>query len=155
MSYCNKIIVYTAIPIITTPKTKEAYSITEGDNITCTATGYPPPSVVWLNNDGSVVDENRLVEPKMVTNVGNIPSVSVSMIVRRGDDGVYTCVANNSIDNDTTTINITVKCKRLLLKLSCVMIIKMICFRHIITSLTWHHFSVAKMIPMQNQAMWL
>ena len=98
--------VYTAIPIIAVPKTKEVHII-EGDNITCTATGYPPPSVEWLNNNGNVVFSNN----KMVTNVGNIPTVSVSMTVRRGDDGVYTCVANNSVGNDTSSIHITVQRK--------------------------------------------
>ena len=101
--------------IITGPEevhtvTAELYNFTDGDTITCTATGYPLPDIVWLNNDGSIVDENRLVES---TNVGNIPNKSVSVIVRRGDDGVYTCVANNSVGNDNSNINITVQCKSL------------------------------------------
>ena len=80
--------------------------------ITCTATGYPVPDIVWLNNDGSVVDEDRLIPGSiMTTDITNVPGVSVSMIVRRSDGGVYTCVANNSVGNDTSTIHITVQRK--------------------------------------------
>ena len=78
--------------------------------ITCTATGYPVPDVVWLNNDGSVVDEDRTKTDNVMT-TGDISGVSVSMIVRRSDGGVYTCFANNSFGNDTSTIHITVQCK--------------------------------------------
>jgi len=81
-------------PNITTPKTEQVYNVTEGDNITCTATGYPVPDIVWLNNDESVVDNNRLVTGSVASGYTdddsyNISSVSGSMIVRRNnDDGV-------------------------------------------------------------------
>ena len=94
---------FVAIPIVIIPETKQAYNITEGGNITCTATGYPVPDIVWLNNDGSVVDKNRLVS--------NVSSMSVSMVARRNDGGVYTCVANNFLGYDSSTVNITVHCK--------------------------------------------
>ena len=100
--------VFTAIPVIEI--TEQA--VTEGDNITCTATGYPVPDIVWLNNDGSAVDGNRIKpDSAIATGVGNIYNVSVSMTVGRNDAGVYKCIANNSIGNDTRTINITVNCK--------------------------------------------
>ena len=97
---------------------EEAKQVTEGDIITCTATGYPVPDIVWWDNDGSVVDENRLVTNIiMTTAMDDVSNVSVSMIVRRSDGGIYTCFANNSVGNDTSIINIvSVQCK-LLLKL--------------------------------------
>ena len=99
------------------PESEQIFIVEEGDNITCTATGYPVPDIVWLNNDESVVDENRLINDSvMATVTDNLFSVSVSMIVTRNDTGVYTCVANNSVGNDTNTITIIVPCK-LLLKL--------------------------------------
>ena len=99
-------------PAITTPDTKQAYNITDGDNITCTATGYPVPDIVWLNEDGSEVDENRLISGSvMTTDIDNIPSVSVSMIIRRSDGGIYKCLANNSLGNDNSTIHINVQRK--------------------------------------------
>ena len=92
----------------------EEYTVTEGDSITCTATGYPVPDIVWLNNDGSIVDENRQVNGSVIaTGVGNVSSVNVSMIIRRNDGGVYKCVAKNSVGNNANTINITVHCKEL------------------------------------------
>ena len=107
--------VFTAIPIIDITETEQVYNITEGDaSITCTATGYPVPDIVWLNNDGSEVDKNRVkTDSTMATGVGNLYNVSVSMTIGRNDTGVYACIANNSIGNDTHTINITVSCKEL------------------------------------------
>ena len=92
--------------------TGRAYNVTEFDYITCTATGHPVPDIVWLNNDGSVVDEDRLITDSVVAaGVGNLSSISVSMIVRRNDGGIYSCFANNSAGNDTSTIHINVQCK--------------------------------------------
>ena len=101
-------------PVITIQEIEQAFNVTEGDSITCTATGYPVPDIVWLNNDGSVVDKSRLVTGSvMATGVGNVYSLSVSMIVGRSDSGVYKCLATNSVGNNTNTINITVNCKEL------------------------------------------
>ena len=94
--------------------TEHTYVVTDHEDgrITCTATGYPEPDIVWLNNDGSVVDKNRLaIGSAMAGGVSNLFNMSVLMIVGRNDIGIYTCVANNSIGNDT--INITVRCKLL------------------------------------------
>ena len=103
-------VVNIGVPVITIAETEQG--VIEGDSITCTATGYPVPDIVWLNNDGSVVDENRIkTDSVMATGVGNLSNVSVSMTVGRNDAGVYICIANNFIGNDTRTINITVNCK--------------------------------------------
>ena len=101
----------TAIPIIDIAK---ELTVTEGDSITCTATGYPEPDIVWLKNNGSAVHNNRLKNSSvMATGVGSLFKVSVSMTVRRNDGGVYKCVANNSVGKNTSTIKITVNCKEL------------------------------------------
>ena len=98
----------------------EEFNITEGSNgsITCTATGYPVPTVVWQNSDGSSLSNNRLVSGSPVnissTGVGNVSSVSVELMVigaMRVDTGMYRCSANNNVSNATTIINITVQCK--------------------------------------------
>ena len=103
-------ILFTEIPVITA--SEQEINITEGNVITCTAAGYPVPDIVWLNNDESVVDENRIKTDRAIaTGVGNLSSVSVSMTIGRNDAGVYTCVANNAIGNDSSSINITVHCK--------------------------------------------
>ena len=98
---------------------EQQFSIIEGNDgsITCTATGYPVPTVVWQNSDGSSLSNNRLVSGSPVissTGVGNVSSVSVELMVigaMRVDTGMYTCSANNSVSSTTRNINITVQCK--------------------------------------------
>ena len=76
----------TVTPNITTPMEGQQLNITEGSNgsITCTATGYPVPTVVWQNSDGSSLSNNRLVSGSPVnissTGVGNVTSVSVELV---------------------------------------------------------------------------
>ena len=107
-------------PSITTPLEGQQFNITEGSNgsITCTATGYPVPTVVWQNSDGSNLSNNRLVSGSPVnissTGVGNVTSVSVELMVigaMRADTGMYRCSANNSISNTSRNISIIVQCK--------------------------------------------
>ena len=97
----------------------EEFNITEGSNgsITCTATGYPVPTVVWQNSDGSSLSNNTLVSGSPVissTGVGNVSSVSVELMVigaMRVDSGMYRCSANNSVSSTTRNIITTVQCK--------------------------------------------
>ena len=97
----------------------QQFNITEGSSgsITCTATGYPVPTVVWQNSNGSSLSNNRLVSGSplyMSTGVGNVTSISVELMVigaLRVDTGMYRCSANNSVGSTTRNINITVQCK--------------------------------------------
>ena len=109
----------TVAPNITTPMERQQLDIIEENNgsITCTATGYPVPTVVWQNSDGSSLSNNRLVSGSPVispTGVGNVTSVSVELMMvgaMRVDTGMYRCSANNSVSSTTRNINITVQCK--------------------------------------------
>ena len=98
----------------------QQFNITEGSDgsITCTATGYPVPTVVWQNSDGSSLSNNRLVSGSPVnissTGVGNVTSVSVELMMigpKRVHTGVYRCSANNSFCKTTRNIIISVQCK--------------------------------------------
>ena len=111
---------YVVTPNITTPMEGQRFNITEGSDgsITCTATGYPVPTVVWQNSDGSSLSNNRLVSGSPVnilfTGVGNVTSISVELMVigaMRVDTGMYRCSANNSVSSTTRNISITVQCK--------------------------------------------
>ena len=111
---------HTVAPTITAPKDGQQFNITERSNgsITCTATGYPVPTVAWQNSDGSSLSNNRLVFGSPVnissTDVGNVTSVSVELMVigaMRVDTGMYRCSANNSVNSTTRNINIIVQCK--------------------------------------------
>ena len=109
-------------PTITAPMEERQFIITEGSNgsITCTATGYPVPAVVWQNSDGSSLSNNRLVSGSPVTSstgVGNVTSVSVELMVigaMREDTGMYRCSANNILIATAVNISITIQCKCLL-----------------------------------------
>ena len=102
----------------------QQFNITEGSNgsITCTATGYPVPTVVWQNNDGSSLSSSKLVSGSSVnissTGVGNVTSVSVELMVigaMRVDAGMYRCSANNSVSSTTRNVIITVQCKHIVI----------------------------------------
>ena len=114
----------TVAPTITTPMEGQQFNITKGSNgsITCTATGYPVPTVVCQNSDGSSLSNNRLVSGSPVnissTGVGNVTSVSVELMVigaMRVDTGMYRCSANNSIGSDVAVnIILIIQCKCLI-----------------------------------------
>ena len=105
-------------PNILTPMEGQQFNITEGNNgsITCTATGYPVPTVVWQNSDGSSLSNNRLVSSNPMissTDVGNVTSVSIELIVIRAmreDTGMYRCSANNSVDHVAKNIVVVTQC---------------------------------------------
>ena len=113
------VLLYVVAPNIITPMEGQQFNVTEGssESITCTATGYPVPTVVWQNSDGSSLSNNRLVSGSPVilsTGVGNMSSVSVELMVigaMRVDTGMYRCSANNSVNSTTRNISITVQCK--------------------------------------------
>ena len=111
---------FTVSPNITIPVEGQEFTITEGSDgsITCTATGYPPPTVVWQNSDGSSLSNMRLVSGSEVmssTGVGNVTSVIVELMVTeamRVDTGMYTCSASNVVSNVTdVTVTITIQCE--------------------------------------------
>ena len=116
---------YTVAPNITTPMEGQQFNIIEGSDgsiITCTATGYPVPTVEWQNSDGSGLSNGRLMSGSPVnissTGVGNVTNVSVELMVTgamRVDTGMYRCSASNGIDNDTAVyISLTIQCKCLM-----------------------------------------
>ena len=118
----SKITIFmTVVPNVTTPMEGQLFSIIEGSNgsITCTATGYPAPTIVWQNRDGSSLNNNRLVSGSPVissTSVGNVSSVSVELMVigaMRVDTGMYRCSAYNGVNSTTRNISINVQCKHI------------------------------------------
>ena len=112
---CDVYIIWCFIvsPNITSPEEGQEVNITEGSDgsITCTATGYPPPTVVWQDNNGVSLDINGFA---FSTGVGNVSSVSVDLSstgIMRTATGTYTCSASNILGIVSRNINITVQCK--------------------------------------------
>ena len=109
----------TVAPRFTILMEGQQFNITEGSNgsITCTATGYPVPTVVWQNSDGSSFSNNRLISGSPVnissTGVGNVSSVSVELMVigaMRVDSGMYRCSASNAVSSTVKSFGIIVQC---------------------------------------------
>ena len=97
----------------------QQFNITEGSNgsITCTATGYPAPTIAWFTSVSSNNNSNRLLVGDSIitsTGVGNVTSVSVELMVigaMRVDTGMYRCSANNSVSSITVDVAIIIQCK--------------------------------------------
>ena len=72
--------------------------IDEGDLLlTCNATGYPTPSISWTK-DGSVI--NASGDPRIGIAEQNTKLRIIN--ASRVDDGLYRCVASNSLGNATS-----------------------------------------------------
>ena len=128
LCFTSKVTIFMSVASnITTPMEGQQFNITEGStrSITCTATGYPVPTVVWQNSDRSSLSNNRLVSRSPVissTGVGNVTSVSAELMVMeamRVDTGMYRCSANNSVSSTTRNISITVQCKLQFMSMLC------------------------------------
>jgi len=108
---------FLAVPILTISESEQldvvgeqTYRINEGGNITCTATGYPVPDVVWLNSDRIAVDKNRLITTNPVpTGIGLVFNVSIILMIKSTDYGMYMCRANNSLGTKVSNISVTCK----------------------------------------------
>ena len=110
----------TVAPTIIAPMEGQQFDILEDNylSITCTAVGYPPPSVIWKKNanhgsggynSSRVTISGRRYSP---TGVGNETSVSLTLImmgVTKEDIGIYRCVASDVVHS--TIVAITVLCK--------------------------------------------
>jgi len=70
----------------------------------CTAGGNPPPQVTWSKLNSSLPVERHVVESSGALIVKD---------VRPGDDGVYSCRAENLLGSINATAKLTVQCKLL------------------------------------------
>ena len=108
------------LPNIQAPVNTTTIMIDEGRNITitCEATGYPLPTIVWSRSNGALSDRVLVSDGVSTpTGNGNVTRVSVNltiMSISREDTGVYVCSANNFIGSDSTSVSVTVQCKFLL-----------------------------------------
>ena len=73
----------------------------------CTAVGNPPPKVTWSNVNSSLPVGRHVVESS---------GALILQDVRPGDEGQYTCKAENLLGNINATAKLTVQCKFLLFR---------------------------------------
>ena len=71
----------------------------------CTAVGNPPPKVTWSKVNSSLPVGRHVVE---------CSGALIIQDVRTGDEGQYTCEAENLLGNINATAKLTVQCKFLL-----------------------------------------
>ena len=71
----------------------------------CTAVGNPPPKVKWFKVNSSLPVGRHVVESS---------GALILQDVRPGDEGQYTCEAENLLGNINATAKLTVQCKFLL-----------------------------------------
>ena len=92
------------MPIINPPSINGTYTEGSSVNISCTATGKPDPEVLWIR-DGQIKSSGR-----------STAYLNFAQI-KRTDDGLYTCTANNSAGTKSHKEILVVRCKsELLLK---------------------------------------
>ena len=68
----------------------------------CTADGNPPPKVTWSKLNSPLPAGRHVIEPSGALIVKD---------VRPGDDGVYSCRAENLLGSVNATAKLTVQCK--------------------------------------------
>ena len=68
----------------------------------CTAGGHPPPRVTWSKINSSLPFGRHVVESSGNLNLKNVKS---------GDDGVYSCRAENLLGSVNTSAKLTVQCE--------------------------------------------
>ena len=73
----------------------------------CTAVGNPPPKVTWSKVNSSLPVGRHVVESS---------GVLILQDVQPGDEGQYTCKAENLLGNINATAKLTVQCKFLLFR---------------------------------------
>ena len=73
----------------------------------CTAVGNPPPKVTWSKVNSSLPVGRHVVESS---------GALILQDVRPGDEGQYTCKAENLLGNSNATAKLTVHCKFLLFR---------------------------------------
>ena len=107
----------TVAPSIVAPMEGQQFNIKEEKNlsITCTATGYPAPTVSWQGplSHGRFNSIIIYTHGKpMLTGDGNVTSASITLIMMRAiknDTGIYRCKATNQLRTTILTINVLCK----------------------------------------------
>ena len=84
------------------PPVKTTVNKTQTAILKCTADGNPPPKVTWSELNSSLPIGRHVVESS---------GALILKDVRPGDDGVYSCSAENLLGSVNATAKLTVQCK--------------------------------------------
>ena len=95
--------------ITTSPETQ---NVTAGQSfiLTCSATGYPVPSIEWtLNGTVNIIADPPVIIINVVEGLRSNTSVLVVSDAMVNDTGMYQCIATNVVNTDTQDANVTVQ----------------------------------------------
>ena len=107
----NPSLSFTDPPKFLKQPSRETKSEGQRVSLECQIEGKPKPTVTWLK-DGAEVNSTG---DSRITASNNLDTWTLNITqLNRTDEGNYTCQANNSLDNKTsTTAQLTVNCKSL------------------------------------------
>ena len=105
MYYC---IFAVATVIETGPHTQ---NVTAGQSfvLTCSATGYPVPSIEWTLNGTVNIINSPVTIITIVEGLRSNTSVLAVSNAMIDNTGIYQCIATNVVNNDTQDANVTVQ----------------------------------------------
>ena len=99
--YVFYILPFAVVPIITFPTADYTYTVNQSDSVVfeCTATGIPPPTIIWLRDLTAL---NELNDPRII-----IRDPTQSVISTMSDGDIYLVSNNltliNTMDSDSDT----------------------------------------------------
>ena len=93
----------------------------------CNTTGIPRPGISWFRNGTRLLNSSRIsisspLDSSLPFNLYQVTQTLTINITTDRDSGNYSCVGNNSVGMDTSTVALVVQCKCYKitsLKLSC------------------------------------
>ena len=110
----------TVLPIITTPPANLTVIQLNSINLTCGASGVPTPDITWWRtwSNGSstqLVSDGQNISIKTSSSARNTASTLTIQSAQPSDAGNYTCTATNVVGSVSTTVNIFVQGKGILI----------------------------------------
>ncbi|KAJ7336589.1 Fibroblast growth factor receptor 4 [Desmophyllum pertusum] len=85
-----------------TPKLQYNAEVGELKRLRCGVTGLPPPTITWIKDDKPLQLSER------VRNLNNNKTIKIKQ-VRLGDQGNYTCIAENPLGKLSLTLELNVR----------------------------------------------
>ncbi len=89
-------------PVLQKPPSGITVNESQTAVLTCSANGHPPPRITWFKVSSSLPVGRHVIESSGALIVKN---------VKPGDDGVYSCRAENLMGNVSASAKLTVQCE--------------------------------------------
>ena len=100
MLYCSFFSVHSVAPLLLTGPSATNATISENFTLSCNASGYPIPTILWTHN-GTTLDDTENDRATVTPSTG-LRSVLSVLIVSMGaidDSGEYACIVTSSVND--------------------------------------------------------